>query len=63
MVMYKLTHRKRIPYYKSKFGKRIYIKLPELIKWMSAIRIQTDNELESDVASYCVTKKFKNHGN
>ena len=62
-TMYKLTHRKRIPYYKSKFGKRIYIKLPELIKWMSSIRIKTDDELESDVASYCVTKKFKNHGN
>ena len=49
-TLYKMTCTKRIPFYKTKNGKRIYIKLVELIKWMSAIRIKPEDEVISDAA-------------
>lgn len=45
-MLYKLTHKRTIPYYKPN-GKLIYFKKSELLKWMLGNRISTTEE-ESD---------------
>lgn len=42
--LYKLTHRKAIPYYKP-FGKKVYFKLSELEEWLERNRVSTEEEL------------------
>lgn len=44
--LYKLVHAHKIPYYKSVGGKFTYFKREELIEWLSAVRVPTDEELE-----------------
>ena len=45
--LYKLTSKKKIPFYKP-FGKMIYFKRPELDGWLLQNRVKPDDELEQD---------------
>jgi len=57
--MYKKTHKREIPFYKANNGKYLYFDRDELNSWMLCNRIKTNDELEAEAISYCVTgKKF-----
>ncbi len=43
--LYKLTHRKQIPYYKPN-GKKVFFKEADLVAWVTSIRISTNDEIE-----------------
>jgi len=55
--VYKLVHRKEIPYYKSAGGKITYFDRSELDKWMLSCRVRTNDELDGEVATSIVTGK------
>jgi excisionase family DNA binding protein len=55
--LYKLVCYKKIPYYKSQGGKFTYFDKDELTAWMLQIRVKTDAELETEVATHLVTVK------
>ncbi len=54
--LYKLTHKKQIPYYKPN-GKQIFFAREELIAWLKRNRQNTQAEAEAAAAAYCVGKK------
>lgn len=47
-ALYKLTHLKKIPYYKPN-GKMIYFIEDELQEWVFRNRIKTNNEIQKEV--------------
>lgn len=50
--LYKLTMRRRVPYYKPG-GKIIYFRADELLLWMQQNRVSTAAELEAQAQAYC----------
>jgi len=55
--LYKLTHRREIPYFKARDGGKCnYFSKSELTDWMLHRRIKTNDELETAAANYIVTK-------
>ena len=46
-ALYKMTMNRRLPYYKSEGGKLIYFDRVELIEWMKAHKVATQEELEA----------------
>lgn len=46
-ALYKMTMNRRLPYYKSEGGKLCYFDCQELIEWMKAHKVQTQEELEA----------------
>ncbi len=55
--LYKLTHFREIPHYKS--GKRLYFKRDDLIIWMTRLRIKTHDEIEQEAITYLTSRKRK----
>ena len=51
--LYKMTSKKRIPFY-TPTGKKIYFKKSELDEWMNSSRVATNNEIESIAQSSLV---------
>lgn len=49
--LYKLVHEKKIPHYKSKGGKLTYFNREELLQWLLAVRIPTNEELATQAAT------------
>lgn len=60
--LYKLTCRKRIPYYKNKGMKGIYFKREELEAWMTQERVATQEEIEQEAIRYTVKNDMKKGG-
>ncbi|MBR6018098.1 MAG: helix-turn-helix domain-containing protein [Paludibacteraceae bacterium] len=54
--LYKLVSAKRIPHYKSQGGKFTYFKRVELEQWLTAVRVPTNEELDTRAATRCATK-------
>lgn len=54
--LYKLVHLKRVPYYKSAGGKLTYFKREELMQWLTAVRVPTDEELERQAVTHTMEK-------
>jgi len=53
--LYKLTHKKKIPYYKAKEGgKCSYFSKSELNKWLLFHRHKTNDELQTEAANIVV---------
>lgn len=52
-AIYKLTHRRQIPYYKPNGGK-CFFKRAELDRWMMSCRVATSDELDAKAAAYCL---------
>ncbi len=46
--VYKLTHGRRIPYFKSEGGKLNYFRREDLDAWALAYRVMTDKELNDE---------------
>jgi excisionase family DNA binding protein len=57
--LYKLVCAKQIPYYKSQGGKLTYFDKGELNRWLLQNRVKTSDELETEAATYVVTKSRK----
>jgi excisionase family DNA binding protein len=57
--LYKLVCFKKIPHYKSQGGKLTYFDKSELEAWQLQHRVKTDDEVEQEAATYCVTKAKK----
>jgi excisionase family DNA binding protein len=57
--LYKLVCYKKIPHYKSDGGKLTYFDKGELTAWQLQHRVKTVEELETEAATYCVTKSKK----
>jgi excisionase family DNA binding protein len=55
--LYKLTHFREIPHYKS--GKRLYFKREDLVLWMTRLRIKTHEEIEQEAITFLTTRKRK----
>jgi len=53
--LYKLVSARRIPHYKSEGGKFTYFKRAELEQWLTAVRVPTNDELESKAATRNLT--------
>jgi excisionase family DNA binding protein len=49
--IYKLTSRRKIPYYKPE-GKRLYFKRSELAEWALSNKILTDEEIEAQTDAW-----------
>jgi len=57
--LYQLTHRHKIPRYKSKEGGKLnFFSKKELTDWMLHHRIKTNDELETEAVNHCVTGKM-----
>ena len=55
--LYKLTHERKIPYYKSgNGGAALSFKRKELEEWLTAVRVPTNDELEAQAAMRTATK-------
>lgn len=54
--LYKLVSAKKIPHYKSEGGKFTYFKRAELEQWLTAVRVPTNEELETQAATRCAMK-------
>lgn len=52
--LYRLTHLKKIPYYKSVGGKQLYFAKRELNEWLLHHRVQATEEAEQAAAAYVV---------
>jgi excisionase family DNA binding protein len=57
--LYKLVCYKKIPHYKSDGGKLTYFDKSEVEAWCLKNRVKTADELETEAATYCVTKGKK----
>ncbi len=57
--IYKLTHKKQIPYWKSEGGKYLFFDKKEIENWLLHTRIKTNAELETEAANYCLTQSMK----
>ena len=57
--IYKLTFEKRIPYYKSEGGRYTYFKREELVQYLTAVRVPTAAELETQAETRAATKGGK----
>lgn len=57
--LYKLTFEKRIPYYKSEGGRYTYFKREELVQYLTAVRVPTAEELETQAETRAATKGGK----
>lgn len=55
--IYKLTHNRIVPYYKT--GKRIYFKRDELVGYVMRIRVKTQDEIEQEAENYLARKSRK----
>lgn len=56
--LYQLTHQNKIPRYKSKEGGKLnFFSKKELTDWMLHRRIKTNDEVETEAATYVVTSK------
>lgn len=55
--IYKLTHRKKVPYYTT--GKRVYFRRQELVEWVTRIRVKPASEIEQEAINYITTHKRK----
>ena len=53
--LYKKTHKKEIPFWKSSGGKLIYFDKEEIESWCLSQRVKTNAEIESEAANYLVT--------
>jgi hypothetical protein len=53
---------KEIPYYKSDGGKLTYFDKSEVEAWCLKHRVKTDDELETEAATYIVTGKHSKKG-
>lgn len=54
--LYKLTHSRKIPYYKP-HGKHVYFDRSEIKEWMKQNRMYTTDEIEESAATYIATGK------
>jgi excisionase family DNA binding protein len=57
--LYKKVMNKEIPYYKSDGGKLTYFDKSEVEAWCLKHRVKTADEVETEAATYCVTKAKK----
>ncbi|MDR1780339.1 MAG: helix-turn-helix domain-containing protein [Tannerella sp.] len=57
--LYKKVMNKEIPYYKSDGGKLTYFDKSEVEEWCLKRRVKATDELETEAATYCVTKGKK----
>ncbi len=53
--LYKLTHRKQIPYFKPN-GKKVFFKVEDLISWVSSVRISTAEEISEQASNYMISR-------
>lgn len=54
--LYKLVCTNKVPNYKSEGGKMLYFKRTELEGWLTAVRVPTDHELETQAAMRIAAK-------
>ncbi len=55
-TLYGLTSSRQVPHYKA--GKRIHFKKAELFKWITRVRVKTNEEIEQEAATYITTHKL-----
>jgi len=56
--LYKLTHRRKIPYFKAKEGGRNnYFSKTELTNWLLHRRIKPNDELAAEADTYVINRK------
>ncbi len=55
-TLYGLTSSRKIPYYKA--GKRIHFKKSELFKWITRVRVRTNEEIEQEATTYIATQRL-----
>jgi excisionase family DNA binding protein len=49
-TLYKMTHRKQVPYYKPN-GKKLYFKKSDLLQWMLKNPVKTQNQIENETST------------
>ena len=57
-TLYEKTSEKTIPHFKK--GKKLYFKRDELQAWVLDGKVKTNDEIESQAASYAMRKRLKN---
>ena len=57
--LYKKTHKRELPFWKSEAGKILYFDKSEIENWCLSHRIKTNAEIEREATSYVVTGKRK----
>lgn len=55
-TIYKLTHQRRIPFFKPT-GSRIYFKRDEILKWLQSNPVDSDREIDESAANYLVRRR------
>jgi len=55
--LYKKTHKKELPFWKSNGGKITYFDKSEIEDWCLSHRVKTSAEIESEAATYLVSGK------
>lgn len=55
--LYKLTSEKKIPHYKN--GRELRFDPVELNAWMKRHKVKSQDEIESEAATYCATHETK----
>jgi len=56
-TLYEKTSRKLIPHFKK--GNKLYFKRAELQQWVSAGKVKSEEEMQSEAASYSLSPKKK----
>jgi len=57
--LYKLTSSRRIPHYTSAGGSHLFFKREEILTWMTAHRVATVDEIETQAINYVNKNKLK----
>jgi len=60
--LYKKTHKREIPFWKSSGGKLIYFNKEEIENWCLSHRVKTNAEIEAEAATFVVVGKRKKGG-
>ena len=55
--VYRLTSERRIPFFKSRGGKRVYFKRADLDAWAYGRRVKTADEIDQEAATRLVLGK------
>ena len=56
-TLYKLTHQRRIPFFKPS-GSRVYFKRSEILQWLQSNRVDSDAEIDHFAAGHLVRRRL-----
>lgn len=59
-TLYRLTHERRIPFFKPG-GNRVFFKREDVIKWLKSNRISSSEEIERTSAKHVINNVFNNN--